>query len=336
MTFLEEEKIHFIGKNSYKENDSSPADKEFLIKFIDEIKKIIDIKINNKILPSRLEKELEINNEDPNLRFSLTYSDYDLYPDESVMNIGLEIQENINKLFDIYETSYKKYSNFYYAFYPNWNGSDLSLSLFVRPYRGYFTCPICENKIEDSEVNDISDVLLNEDIACCQNANHKTFFVENFIDNEFEPEKPLEINDNLKIHIIDPNQRVHRLLAFQFKVIAKHEYSSFLNPNLCDSENNPKMYVLTEREIPVGYIYWNDFDNNIRCFRQIFIRKKFRRKGFGTILTEKTVEIECGKEKKFIVETPNEKSGGILLKLGYATENDNKLIGIRCSFAQSF
>lgn len=332
MTNLEEEQIYFVGKDSFKENEN-PTDKKFLIKLINKIKIILNNKTNKmKNLSPKLKIDLKINIEDPNLRFNLTYPDYDLYPDQSIKEFGLEIQEKISELL---ENSFNKYPNFFYDFSPGWDrGSYLSISLFVRPFRGNFTCPVCKREVEDSDENYICDNFPKENIAVCLNTGHETFFVEKFINTIFETEKPFEIDKNLKIHIINPNDRIHRLLAFQLKVIAKNEEISFLTPDI--EYGNSKMYILTKEGIPVGYAFWNDFNSNKRCFRQIFVRKRCRRKGYATILTEKTVEIECGRNKNFVVETPNEKTEGILLKLGYVKKANNHLLGIRCSFTQGF
>lgn len=326
MTTLKEEQIRFVGKKSYKE-PQNPTDKQILKKLIYDIKEIIDTRINKiNNSHSQLQITLNINDDDPNLRFNINYPNYDLYPNKSIKDIGLEIQNKINEILDEYD----KYPNFYFDFGPNWNGNSyLSTNLYVRPLRGTFTCPVCKLEIEDSEDNYVHNDLLKENIAICPNTKHKTFFVENFMDSEFQTKSPFKMSENLSVHIIDPNEREHLLLAFQFIVIAKNEYSSFRRPNIHDI--NSKIYVITEKGIPMGYAYWNDINDDERCFRQIYIRDQFRRKGFGTMLTEKTVEIES-KNKIFIIESPNEKSQEILLKLGYVKKNNGKLTGIKCKF----
>lgn len=327
MIILKEEQIFFVGKNSYQE-PGKQTDKLYLRQLISEIRNIVETEVGEiHRSNSKLKIELDINDDDPHVKFSMNYQNYDLFPDKSIKEVGLIVQEKL-------ETCLKKASetnpDFYSEVHENWNGSYLSIYLFVRPIRGTFKCPVCENEVENSEDNFIyNSITGDENIVVCFANDHKAFFVRDIINQTLKTKEYCKISESLALHVINSNEKEHLWLAAQFSLIAKNEDSSFRS--LYFKEKNPKMYVITEKGIPAGYVYWNDFSDEERCLRQLFIRDKFRRKGLGSLLLEKTVEIES-KNKKFVVESPNSKSLGILLKLGYVKEEGDNLVGIRCTF----
>jgi hypothetical protein len=169
----------------------------------------------------------------------------------------------------------------------------------------------------------------NEPILMCdKHRSHRTFFVEDLINNYFLSSECYEITDKLHIQKIIPNFRIHALVAFQLNRIAIEEGNGFLSLD-CDT-NNPAMYLITEDNIPAGYIFWNDYDFYERCIRQLFIREKFRRNNFATILTKKTIEIESNSQH-FNIESPNDTTKQILLNLGFAKINGDQFEYIGCS-----
>lgn len=319
-----ESETYFVGKDSYL--PSVEVDKGFLLKLIDEVRDVLKegIKKLKNITEFEPKISLEINKNDPSFYFGLRYFNVELQLTNSVReNIEHEIHETCETAWKLIEEALRRQE-----FYPELGRGSISFTLQIRPIRGHYVCPICKERIEDSEVNYVFCSLTKENIAACITQNHEVFFVENVIDKEIDTKNYLAIDKDLKVHILDPRKRVHCLLAWQLNKLAKNEEHSFLTP---DIENlNPKIYVLTHKGIPIGYAFWNDCFEGI-CLRQIFTRKEYRRKGFATNLMEKTVEIECGKKGEFYCESPNVKSQGILIKLGHAKVEDGKLVGIRCS-----
>lgn len=332
MTILKEEQISFAGKSSYQEPEKE-SDKLFLRQLISDLRNIVETEVN-KIhhLNSKLTIELDINNNDPHMRLHMNYPNYDLFLDESIKDTGLIVQE---RLVTLLEKAFKTSPDFYYELHPNWKGSYLSIYMFVRPVRGTFKCPVCGNKVENSEDNFISDMVSgDENIVGCFANDHITFFVKDIINQTLKTKEYCKISEFLDLHLINSNEKEHLRLASQLNLIARNENDSFRSFRF--DVNNPKMYVISEKGTPAGYVYWNDFKehrNEGRCLRQLFIRDKFRRKGLGSLLVEKTVEIES-KIKKFVVESPNDKTLGILLKLGYVKEEEDGFVGIRCTFSQ--
>lgn len=325
MGILKEEQILFAGKDSYRDPEN-PTDRICLMKLISEIKDIIETEIGETHLSNPgLKKELNIDNNDPNIIFRLNYSSDDHLPDESIKEAGSKVQEKIRILL---EKSYELNPNFYYGYNPGWNGSYLSYSLHVRPIRGTYKCQVCGEEIESSEEESIYSTIMGEYITACTKEDHETFFLKDSINQVLTTKEYCKISESLALHVVNTKEREHSMLAFQLSLIAKKEYKSFLDLNL--NKNNPRMYILAEKGIPVGYAFWNDKGDE-RCLRQLFIREKFRRRNFGTLLVEKTADVES-KNKIFIVETPNEKSLGILLKLGYVRKNERGVEYVKCVF----
>lgn len=322
---MKEKQIFFVGKNSYQEPEKQ-TDKLYLRQLISEINGIIDSEITEPhLLNSRLKIERDIDDDDPHMRFYMSYSDYDLFPDESIREVGLNVKEKIGTHLD---KSFKINPDFYYEI--SSSGSCTYIRLFIRPIRGTFTCPFCGNRLENSENNFESDAITGEEnIVVCSESDHITLFLEDCINQTLNTEEYFKISESLALHVVNPSEREYLMLAFQLSFIAKKEDSSFRS--LWLNEKSPKMYVITENGIPAGYVYWNDFNDEKRCARQLFIRDKFRRKGFGTLLFKKSVEIES-KNNEFVIESPNKKSIGILLKLGYVNKDD--FTGIGCTFCQ--
>lgn len=321
--------ILFAGKGSYLEPE--PQTDGVFLQLITDIENIIetDTKALRAIGDSRLAMELDIVKDDPRLKFSIRYQDYDLYPPSDFLKeTGLKLQE---KICEFLKSSYKANPIFYFFISPNWNGI-CSFYFYVRPIRGTFECPICGEKLEDSEDNFFASETPDDEriVVCCFSQDHSTFFMEGYLNQRLKTSPDFKISDELGLYVADENRKEHLRLAFQLNIIAKNEYSAFKPYNLA---NNTKIYILAERGIPVGYVCWNDLSecNTKRCLRKLFIKKEYRRKGLGTLLVERTVEIET-KGENFFVESPNRKSHKILLNLGLTKIEGDKLIGIKCGF----
>lgn len=322
--------VLFAGKGSYREPEPQ-TDRVFLMQLITDIENIIetDTKALRAIGDSRLAMKLDIVKNDPRLTFSIRYQDYDLYPPSDFLReTGLKLQERISEFL---KSSYKANPIFYFAISPNWNGI-CSLYFYVRPIRGTFECTICGQKLEDSDDNSFSGETPDDKrlVVCDFSPDHRTFFMEDDLNQKLETSPDFKISDELGLYVADENRKEHLRLAFQLNIIAKNEYSTFRSYNLA---NNTKIYILAERGVPVGYVCWNDLSeyNTKRCLRKLFIKEEYRRRGLGTLLVEKTVEIET-KGEEFLVESPNHKSHKILLNLDLTKIEGDKLIGVKCGF----
>jgi GNAT superfamily N-acetyltransferase len=81
-----------------------------------------------------------------------------------------------------------------------------------------------------------------------------------------------------------------------------------------------------------GYLLWTDGDTQ-PTLRQLFVTRERRRRGLGRRLLQHWAErIGLRASERFVVESPNEKSIGILIQLGYAERTDAGVNGLRCLF----
>jgi hypothetical protein len=78
----------------------------------------------------------------------------------------------------------------------------------------------------------------------------------------------------------------------------------------------------------IGFIMWNKIDTAIN---QIFVQKKYRNNGYGTLMFKHWFE-KIVKKKKFVAESPNQLSGHIMEKLGYIRTEGDSWIGLKCTF----
>lgn len=322
--------ILFAGNGSYRRPEPQ-TDRAFLTHLITEVENVIETNTRalKAIDDSRLEIKLDMDEDDPKLMFSICYKDYDVYPpSDFVKETGLKLQE---KICEFLKNSYNANPTFYFSISRNWSNI-YSFYFHIRPNRGTFECPICGEKLEDSDDNFFAGETPDDEgvVVCCSSKDHCTFFMEDCLSQKLKTRPDLNISDELGLYVADENRKEHLRLAFQLNIIAKNEYSTFRPYNLA---NNTKIYILAERGVPVGYVCWNDFSkyNTKRCLRKLFIKEDYRRRGLGTLLVEKTVEIETRGEE-FLVESPNNKSHKILLNLGLTKIEGDKLIGVKCVF----
>lgn len=321
------QKIVFAGKESYKEPEIK-TNKAFINRLIKDIKHIVNEYMKDiKGTDPNFNVKFTIDRKEPSLYFSMDYYGDSPHPSEIIKDIGLKVQEAIENL--VY-SSFNEKHNFHYDLYPNWENS-CSFHAHIRPNKGTFVCPICGEKVENVGSNSYIKNLTNEDVTTCYDGSHRTFFMENFVDKKLGNTYDYEISNELKLFVVDTNKKDHIHSVLQLSIIARSEDMSFCT--LSFGKSNTRFYILTENEIPVGYIYWNDFSekDKERCLRQLFIREDFRRKGYATLLVEKTSELESG-DNKFVVESPNEITNKILVKLGIVKREEGQLIGIKCSF----
>ncbi|WP_342304810.1 GNAT family N-acetyltransferase [Methanolobus sp. ZRKC5] len=320
---MEEGNILFAGEKIY-----GRSNKHFLRNLICKIKDIAEAGFNeNHRLNPELNLDFVMNMDEPSMKFSMEYSNYGQYPNESIKKTGLKVQ---NDIINHLEASHALNPYFCYHISPNWHlSSCLFFDLHIEPYKGYFICPVCGEEVENCKENSVvSTLLCGKNIVMCPNKNdHMTYFVEDVINKAFQSEEYFIISESIAVHRIDLNK--NQMLLGQLNVIAKTEDTSFRKLDL--HVKNAELYIITDEKIPAGYIFWNDFNDKKRCLRQIFIRKEFRKGGLGTQLIEKTFEIES-ENTKFVIESPNEITSKILLNLGYIKEEGNMHVGVRCSF----
>lgn len=86
--------------------------------------------------------------------------------------------------------------------------------------------------------------------------------------------------------------------------------------------------ALAEQDF-AGYASWNLYRDR-PCLRQIYVRKRFRGRGIASAVISR-----LNANGDLIVESPNDATLSILVKLGYATKQENGVSGNRVSFIQS-
>lgn len=90
-------------------------------------------------------------------------------------------------------------------------------------------------------------------------------------------------------------------------------------------------YLLIKGDEFIGYASWNLLKGT-PTLRQIYIVEHERRKGYGSILLRESLKLFAGSEVEFIVESPNEKTLAMLLKLGYVEKDEVGYRGVKVRF----
>jgi hypothetical protein len=132
------------------------------------------------------------------------------------------------------------------------------------------------------------------------------------------------INDNLLVLEVS-NQVMARNIVHALNYLAKNDDAGFHAIDLTQTN----VCLIMDKKTVFGYLSWNECKNKA-TLRQVFIRREFRRKGYGTALINYWVNKYANLEIKnyFFVESPNYLTSNILVKLGHAYR-DSK--GIICS-----
>jgi ribosomal protein S18 acetylase RimI-like enzyme len=146
--------------------------------------------------------------------------------------------------------------------------------------------------------------------------------------------------------IVRPSSKNEWLFAYDLNRRAKKDERLFVSLK-------PKyhiVFLLIRGRKALGYISWGylNFKAGLPVERilkivspehrkpflsQIYILPEERRKGYATKLLQETFKIiKEGYEKELIVESPNEKMAKLLIKLGYAGETEEGIVGINTSF----
>lgn len=126
------------------------------------------------------------------------------------------------------------------------------------------------------------------------------------------------------------------LILNLMQLMAKLEGESFLYSKFGSSTHNGLFFDATTQKY-LGLITWTEEEyKNAPCLilRQIFIMENERKKGYGTKLLQFWVENYADNVNKdlFVIESPNEISQRLLIKLGYASKKNGELQGLKCRF----
>jgi hypothetical protein len=106
---------------------------------------------------------------------------------------------------------------------------------------------------------------------------------------------------------------------------AREEDSSFRFTPYSERNSFTTWLVLVKQDFG-GYVSWNLYKDR-PCLRQIFVRKRFRGGGIASALVSR-----LNTNGDLIVESPNDATLAILVRLGYATKQEDGIHGTRVSF----
>jgi len=141
-----------------------------------------------------------------------------------------------------------------------------------------------------------------------------------------------EISNNL--YVLKVRTKWARMVLRYLNYLARKEQSAFRIMPRREFEN----YILMSKEKVIGYLAWTW--KNLPRLGQIFIVREERRKGYASTLVQHFVDEQCRtpNERGFLfgVESPNEATLGLLVKLGYAREEGDKIVGLKVGFVGSW
>jgi len=142
--------------------------------------------------------------------------------------------------------------------------------------------------------------------------------------------RAMRIKNNLFFSLCE-NKKDFLVLKIM-QLMAKKEGTGFLY--IREKGQKPGLVFDVKKGNYVGFVVWTE--NKHAILRQIFIMKDERKKGYATNLLEFWVRNFADKiNDKFGVESPNETSQKILVKLGYAKVEGECIKGIKCFFVSS-
>lgn len=190
-------------------------------------------------------------------------------------------------------------------------GNTVSLTWENELFNERFTCVICGNLV-----------------AC--RFDNKVWDSAKFLDINNNPEikargKPLGYEN---FHISPLKTKKEKYIA-KLLTWTVEDDDSFLTP----SDEMEVEIIWNDKEI-IGFIIWTRLETAI--LNAIFIKKEYRRKGIGSRFLKFWVENISDKiSDEFLVESPNEKTQNMLVKLGYARREGDIPIGMKCGFSRS-
>lgn len=105
---------------------------------------------------------------------------------------------------------------------------------------------------------------------------------------------------------------------------------------LCEREQRSGLVFFTTSDGHIHYmgiVVWTEKESAV--LRQVYVSPFFRGSGIGTRMLKFWVEQYADKiNSQFGVESPNESSQRVLLKLGYAEIDGEYLVGQKCFFVK--
>lgn len=177
------------------------------------------------------------------------------------------------------------------------------------PITGHYLCPRCGAVVVAWDGNVASG---SEWIRCPNSEHPPVFFVEDCLKEVHglsegvhrlrRTKKHYEVYQQIFTHAQRENSSFHRLPWERYRL------------------SSERVYVFVKDKQVVGYSQWNDFDD-LPCVRQIYTTSPCRRKGIATTL----LRVEGEHTEKFYVESPNDASTPLLVKLGYLTQRGDSI-----------
>jgi len=103
------------------------------------------------------------------------------------------------------------------------------------------------------------------------------------------------------------------------------------------SERHHRAMLFFNDEQYLSYLFWSENRNTSGkkepILRQLFVRKEFRRQGIGTTMVQTWADrFAFPLASSFGVESPNEHTQGILVRLAYAHIDGENIVGAKCYF----
>ena len=222
---------------------------------------------------------------------------------------------------------------------------------------GYYRCVNCKKRVHKENLisvtlkkpvvecfycgEDVSLTFSNLDFLggydyLCPNCNNMV--AVRFNKEILKPKEVLDIgwnkalfNGSVKIEdglfLKSCNSEKDSLIMKILQLLAKEEDTGFRYIDL----EHQKAFLLFNEEKYLGFIVWTE--NKHATLRQIYVLSEERKKGYAEKMLKYWVENISDKiNKEFVVETPNAKSQSLLIKMGYAKIEGDKVVGVKCGF----
>jgi GNAT superfamily N-acetyltransferase len=137
-----------------------------------------------------------------------------------------------------------------------------------------------------------------------------------------------DINEELRIAEVESERDL--LIVHVMQSMAREEGEPFLGARL--EEHGCCLVFHSLGRMFLGYVLWSD-DESEATLRQIYVVPEERRKGFAAgLLTYWVREYADRIGARFAVESPNEKSVALLVKLGFASADATPSSEHKCFF----
>lgn len=246
---------------------------------------------------------------------------------------------------------------------------NINMNWWTTNETGISHCPRCSASFKDDEIKPImvkrkmircnvcglenyaSAVRKEDFMTClCKNVmaikyNKDLVWPKTILTKQWNEDRLKNNMDDGDIHFLQIQNLFPRFLFCQtekdfivlrlLQTLAKQDDSSFNYYNK-DSRNKVMIIYYTSFYYPyIGYIIWTPGkDNEKPILRQCLVLEEHRKKGYGTAILKYWHEYIL-KQSDFVVESANEITGHILVKLNYATSNsDGSIHGLKCTFIQ--